>query len=177
MTATAFPTVSCDRPSGWTGGRAGVLMAAVMMLTACPGATVPPVPPAAPALSAPPSVATTAARPKPAPAPPRSPVAEAKSATGTKSATDTAPLLVGLSRDEARSMLGTPASATEEASAIVWRYAENDCQLRLFFFMDMTAHDFRALSYDASSSQTAVTGPDPDASARCLTRFAARKGD
>ncbi len=171
MTVTVFPTVSCDRPSRWTGGRAGLLMAAVMMLAACPGATVPPAPPAAPVLSAPPSVATTAARPKPAPAPPRSPAAEAKSAT------DTAPLLVGLSRDEARTMLGTPASATEEASAIVWRYAENDCQLRLFFFMDVTAHDFRALSYDASSSHTAVTGPDPDASARCLTRLAARKGD
>lgn len=171
MTATAFPTVSRGRPSGWTGSRVGLLMAAVMMLAACPGATVPPAPSVAPALPAFPSAAATAARPKPAPLPPRSPAA------GTKNASETIPLLVGLSRDEARTMLGTPASATEEASAIVWRYAENDCQLRVFFFMDVTAHDFRALSYDASSSHTAVTGPDPDASARCLTRLAARKGD
>jgi len=162
MSVTAVPFPPPLRPSGRRGVRAGLLMAAVMMLTACPGPSVPPVSMAAPMVVPP----ASPARVKAAPTPPRSPVAAARHDP------DAPPALVGISQQQARALLGAPAATAEEASAIVWHYGGVGCELRLFFFMDVTAHDFRTLSYE-----TTETGPDRGDSARCLARLAARKGD
>ncbi|MCW2246522.1 hypothetical protein M2352_002113 [Azospirillum fermentarium] len=173
MITTAVPSPQPCRPSGRRGLRAGLLAAAVLVLTACPGATVPTPPPPA-RVAAPP---TAAARPKIVPAPPRSPIAPA-----AISVPDTAPggtpapaaplSLVGISQQEARALLGAPTATTEEASAIVWDYGGRECGLRLFFFMDVNAHDFRTLSFETTDA-----GSGGGDSAQCLARLAAQKGN
>lgn len=79
--------------------------------------------------------------------------------------------LVGLDQSQTRRLLGAPA-ATEverEAPAKVWRYARGGCTLKVFFFMDMTSQDFRALTYDMTSSHNV-----PNDDQRCFAHLVAQ---
>lgn len=80
--------------------------------------------------------------------------------------------LVGLDQPQTRRLLGVPVSTEEEAPAKVWRYAKGACSLKVFFFMDMTTQDFRALSYDMKSSENV-----PDVDQRCFAHLLAQAGD
>ncbi|MGQ9367456.1 hypothetical protein ACUQ99_14000 [Azospirillum sp. A39] len=80
--------------------------------------------------------------------------------------------LVGLDQGQTRRLLGSPTATEEDAPAQVWRYADGACTLRVFFFMDMTSQDFRALSYDMKSSDNVR-----DADDRCFARLLAQAWD
>lgn len=152
-------------------GRRVALLAVAVLLAACPSATLPPSSPPARMAAATIRPMVPAPPPVPRAKPPSPPVSQApRQETTLKELQPEA--LVGLSQDQARHMLGSPLSHEEESSAIVWRYARSNCDLRLFFFMDVTSHDFRTLSYDMTS-----TGHDPNDPQRCLTHLAARTWD
>lgn len=81
--------------------------------------------------------------------------------------------LVGLDQNQTMRLLGMPASTEEAPPAKVWRYASGECTLKVFFFMDMTSsQDFRALSYNMTSSENV-----PDIDTRCFAQFIAHAGD
>lgn len=80
--------------------------------------------------------------------------------------------LVGLDQRQTTRLLGAPAATEEEAPAKVWRYARGGCTLKVFFFMDMTSQDFRALSYDMTSSHNV-----PDDDQRCFAHLVAQAWD
>ena len=80
--------------------------------------------------------------------------------------------LVGLDQDQTISLLGMPASTEEAPPGKVWRYVNGDCALKVFFFLDMTSsQDFRALSYDMTSSANV-----PDFDTRCFAQLLAHAG-
>lgn len=171
------------REVAWAGAglrRNGIgLGLAVLLLAGCPGPTMtsdpgaststapgklaliqPPPPKVKPPIRA--SEAPTA------PTPSRPAAGQALAATGKIDPE----ALVGLDQGQTRRLLGVPVSTEEEAPAKVWRYAKGACTLRVFFFMDMTTQDFRALSYDMKSSENV-----PDVDQRCFAHLLAQAGD
>lgn len=62
------------------------------------------------------------------------------------------PELIGLSEEEVVRLLGAAGNLREEPPATVWEYRTSDCALNLFFYMDMETRRFRALAYDASTT-------------------------
>jgi hypothetical protein len=60
--------------------------------------------------------------------------------------------LVGLSEQETLRLLGQPNWKEETPPSRTWRYASRGCELRVFFFMEMTSRDFRSLSYELKST-------------------------
>lgn len=80
--------------------------------------------------------------------------------------------LMGLDQGETRHILGIPAALEDVPPAKVWHYANNACSLKVFFFMDMSSRDFRALSYDVKSSENV-----PDVDHRCFAQLVAQAGN
>ncbi len=62
--------------------------------------------------------------------------------------------LVGLSEAGAESILGKATAISEQPPAVVWQYANNDCQLSLFFYMDVNKRLFRVLTYEVTPKYT-----------------------
>jgi hypothetical protein len=58
--------------------------------------------------------------------------------------------LVGMSPDEARALLGAPADQRSDPPAVVWTWRNNRCQLELFFYMDVSDRNLRALTYEVT---------------------------
>ncbi|EME70320.1 hypothetical protein H261_09043 [Paramagnetospirillum caucaseum] len=63
--------------------------------------------------------------------------------------------LTGLSRDEARALLGRPASETARAMGTVWRYRRGDCALSLVFYPEVETNVERVLSYEFEGREEA----------------------
>ncbi|HEY0838210.1 MAG TPA: hypothetical protein VGE72_30160 [Azospirillum sp.] len=171
------------RDVAWAGAplrRSGVgLGLAVLLLAGCPGPTVTSdsgamqsVAPGKLALIQPPPpkvkppIRTNEAQT--APTPPRPAAVQALAVTGKIDPE----ALVGLDQGQTRRLLGVPVSTEEQAPAKVWRYVDGVCTLKVFFFMDMTTQDFRALSYDMKSSENV-----PDVDQRCFAHLLAQAGD
>ncbi len=135
----------------------GVALAmAVLLLAGCPADL------AAPGLGAAASKAVMTPPPRPAPKPaPAAKTVPDESPAALPTASPTPPerlhpeTLVGLDERQTRELLGSPVTMEDAAPARVWRYASGSCTLDVFFFMDMTSQDFRALSYDLKSSENA----------------------
>ena len=88
-------------------------------------------------------VAACSSKPPPRPAPPRSaPPVSPES-------------LSGLSRDEARALLGRPASETVRAMGTIWRYRRGDCTLSLVFYPEVETEVERVLSYEFEGGKDA----------------------
>lgn len=60
--------------------------------------------------------------------------------------------LVGMTRDEARALLGNPMGERSDPPATVWTWRNSRCQLELFFYMDVSTRDMRALTYEVTGS-------------------------
>ena len=56
--------------------------------------------------------------------------------------------LVGLSEEGTESILGKAVSVSEQPPAQVWLYTNDQCQLSLFFYMDVNKREFRVLTYE-----------------------------
>lgn len=80
--------------------------------------------------------------------------------------------LVGLDQFQTKRLLGNPSATEDDAPARVWRYAGGGCTLRVFFFKDMISEDFRALSYDLTSSHNV-----PNDDQRCFAHLVAQAWD
>lgn len=80
--------------------------------------------------------------------------------------------LMGLDQRQTLRILGNPAAMEDETPAKVWRYANGACTLKVFFFMDLSSQDFRALSYDLKSSEHV-----PDVDQRCFAQLLAQAGN
>jgi len=80
--------------------------------------------------------------------------------------------LMGLDQRQTKRLLGVPVTMEEQSPAKVWSYANGACTLKVFFFMDLSSQDFRALSYDVKSSEHV-----PDVDQRCFAQLLAQAGD
>jgi hypothetical protein len=80
--------------------------------------------------------------------------------------------IVGLNRGQTRHLFGAPMATEDEPPAQVWRYTKGACTMKVFFFMDMTSQDYRALSYDVQSNENV-----PDVDQRCFAQLLVPDGD
>jgi hypothetical protein len=77
--------------------------------------------------------------------------------------------LVGLDEQATIRLLGEPSWTEDVPPAKYWQYATPSCVLRVFFFMEMTTQNFRALSYELTSSDDA-----PNVHERCFAQLLAQ---
>lgn len=61
--------------------------------------------------------------------------------------------LVGLDKSTIEQMLGAPQHITLAQPATVWAWEQDGCRMRLFFYPDLAAQKFRALTYEISAEQ------------------------
>lgn len=61
--------------------------------------------------------------------------------------------LVGLDKNAIEQMLGAPQHITLAQPATVWAWEQDGCRMRLFFYPDLAAQKFRALTYEISAEQ------------------------
>ena len=59
--------------------------------------------------------------------------------------------LVGLDKETIEQMLGSPHHITLAQPATVWVWEQDGCRMRLFFYPDLNAQKFRALTYEISA--------------------------
>ncbi len=96
----------------------------------------------------PPIASPTATIPKPPPPRPDPPRSAPPSPVSPES-------LSGLSRDDARALLGRPASETVRAMGTIWRYRRGDCTLSLVFYPEVETEVERVLSYEFEGGKDA----------------------
>jgi hypothetical protein len=77
--------------------------------------------------------------------------------------------LIGLDQPAATRLFGTAVERSEEPPAAIWRYKTANCELDLFFYLDLRSGRMRTLHY-------AFRGDATDSSRRqnCLRDLAAR---
>ena len=77
--------------------------------------------------------------------------------------------LIGLDQPAATRLFGTAAERSDEPPATIWRYKTTNCELDLFFYLDLRSGRMRTLHY-------AFKGEATDAARRrnCLRDLAAR---
>jgi len=77
--------------------------------------------------------------------------------------------LIGLDQPAATRLFGTAAERSDEPPATIWRYKTANCELDLFFYLDLRSGRMRTLNY-------AFKGDATDAARRrnCLRDLAAR---
>tara|TARA_R110002072_G_scaffold42848_3_gene120734 strand:- start:3174 stop:3722 length:549 start_codon:yes stop_codon:yes gene_type:complete len=61
--------------------------------------------------------------------------------------------LVGLDKMAIEEILGAPQHITLTQPATVWAWEQDGCRMRLFFYPDLAAQKFRALTYEISADQ------------------------
>lgn len=61
--------------------------------------------------------------------------------------------LVGLDKMAIEQMLGAPQHITLAQPATVWAWEQDGCRMRLFFYPDLAAQKFRALTFEISAEQ------------------------
>jgi hypothetical protein len=79
--------------------------------------------------------------------------------------------LMGLDQSAAARLFGTAVERSEEPPATIWRYKTANCELDLFFYLDLRSGRMRALHY-------AFKGDAADSAHRqnCLKDLATRNG-
>ncbi len=77
--------------------------------------------------------------------------------------------IVGFDQSQVLQLLGRPRSDEEVPPARMWRYGSENCQLRVYFYMEMQTRSFRVLSYDLTSHDHAGASEQ-----QCLSEFAAQ---
>lgn len=89
------------------------------------------------------------------PPPPRKPAPPAALARLTPPAAPAAPSgpdrLIGLDQPAVAELLGEPRSRAEAPPATIWRYGDNDCEVDVYFYLDLQSQAMRALHYEVRS--------------------------
>ncbi len=60
--------------------------------------------------------------------------------------------LQGLDQDETMAVLGEPLQRAESPPATVWHYASADCELDVYFYLDLKSNEMRVLHYEVRSN-------------------------
>jgi len=116
-----------------------------------PAPTLPPPPPRKPASHSP-----VIANLPPGTVGERTPVPEERA---VEPAPDAAPApqagsfdrLIGLDQAHVTDLLGDPRSRAESPPATIWRYAGRNCELDVYFYLDLQSQAMRALHYEVRS--------------------------
>lgn len=95
-------------------------------------------------------------RPKP-PAPPLSPSLDPAT-------------LIGLNQAEVLAAFGEPKNRKDAAPAQVWQYAAGECEVELFFYLDLSDEQFHLLNYDTNQPNGGA-----DAAQRCFDQVLGRR--
>ncbi|HMK69029.1 MAG TPA: hypothetical protein VK433_10805 [Stellaceae bacterium] len=77
--------------------------------------------------------------------------------------------LIGLDQKQIESLLGSPQQSSEAAPARIWHYAGRNCQLEIYFYLDLKSQVMRALHYEVKSNE-----PTDPARERCFSDLVAR---
>lgn len=59
--------------------------------------------------------------------------------------------LIGLDQRDAESWLGPPDQRTDAPPGTIWRYLSKDCQVDVYFYLDLQKGVMRALTYEVRS--------------------------
>lgn len=98
--------------------------------------------------------ATAARPPLPVPPPTERPPAEQSSIEPPPPTEQPPPIaperLVGLTEDQTRALIGSPAAVRDEPPAKVWTYGSAGCGLDVFFYLDLASKTFKALTYEVT---------------------------
>jgi hypothetical protein len=125
------------------------------------GATLARLPPAAGEVETPPAAAPLAPPPQPTALPPPPPQLTALPPP-TAPATGNLDRLIGLDQSHVAGILGSPRSRAESPPATIWRFGGANCDLDVYFYLDLQSQAMRALHYEVRSHDA------PDQSAqRC----------
>lgn len=118
-----------------------------------PAPTLPSPPPRKPALRSP-----VLANLPPGTAGERPPAAEEPALEAIPEAVPTPPpqvgsfdRLIGLDQSHVSELLGEPRSRAESPPATIWRYAGRNCELDIYFYLDLQSQAMRALHYEVRS--------------------------
>lgn len=117
-----------------------------------------------PAVQAP-APAPVAALPPPAPPRPvRKPTPPAVPPANQSPATAGEPVdperLIGLDESDAANWLGEPNQRTDAPPATIWRYLSKDCQIDVYFYLDLQRGVMRALHYEVRSEDIVERRPE-----------------
>jgi hypothetical protein len=144
-----------------------------------PTAEAPQAPPAEVAVTAPPSVAPGPPPPRPPrkPAPPQAtvPVPAAVPVVPPPPGPPPAAFdrLNGLDPVSTVAWLGEPRQRAEAPPATIWRYMSRDCELDVYFYLDLRTNQLRALHYELrSQDHDAAERPQQ----RCYEQLVSERG-
>ncbi len=113
--------------------------------------------------------APAAASGLPAAAPASAPPAPAPASGPAAAAPPQVQELIGLDQPAATRLLGTAVERREEPPATIWRYKTANCELDLFFYLDLRSGRMRTLHYTFKGDATDSAGRQ-----NCLRDLAAR---
>lgn len=65
---------------------------------------------------------------------------------------DTVTQLNGRNQAGVATLLGEPQARDEAAPATIWRYVARDCELDVYFYLDLNAKELRALHYEVKGN-------------------------
>jgi hypothetical protein len=68
--------------------------------------------------------------------------------------------LVGMTREQVKSLIGDPIRIADRPPATVWSYRTNGCALEVFFYLDVASKKFRALTYELTGDKGAKISPN-----------------
>ena|SRR5438552_2984683 len=118
-------------------------------------------PPMPPSAEAPPSDATPGPPPRPTrkPAPP-APAAESTPEPSEPSEPVDPARVIGLDETETGNWLGEPSQRTDAPPATIWRYRSRQCEIDVYFYLDMQNRIMRALHYEVRSNDIVERRPE-----------------
>jgi hypothetical protein len=68
--------------------------------------------------------------------------------------------LIGLDESDAANWLGEPNQRTDAPPATIWRYLSKDCQIDVYFYLDLQRGVMRALHYEVRSEDIVERRPE-----------------
>jgi hypothetical protein len=125
--------------------------------------------PAVESLPSPPVVMATPPVPRPSRKPPAPPLRVPRPKATPPAAEDEAiepNRLIGLDENDTARRLGEPDQRTDASPATIWRYLTRDCQVDMYFYLDMQTAVRRALHFDVTSDYI-----DEGRSERCFKQI------
>lgn len=130
-----------------------------------------------PVVPPPPEAVEPASPPLPAEPPPPRPARKPRPPSpGNVSGEQQEPLdperLIGLGQEDAENWLGHPSDRTEAAPAQIWHYLGHDCQIDVYFYLDLQSKVMRALHYDVRNNDNNDRGAE-----RCFQQIVAERHD
>jgi hypothetical protein len=137
------------------------ILAMALGLSSCAYFTEGGEPPIVPAPAPVPVIASPSPAPprparKPVP-PPMPPTDQSPAATGEPVDPER---LIGLDESDAANWLGEPNQRTDAPPATIWRYLSKDCQIDVYFYLDLQRGVMRALHYEVRSEDIVERRPE-----------------